>query len=320
MQVIDQINGSGLFAQSSNSASIATKDSLGRDITATYLTGIDLSNYYTKNETSGAEQLAQAFADIPVGDPEVNAYVTNHSASLNGTTDLVQNSSGLWNDVAVYQSNSANYLTAINIPESATWNDVSTTVQTNSAQWAEGALPDYEYTDDGLVSAIGSSGLYSTSAGTATYTNGVLSNGTLGDNLTWSSTEHKMVLNPTKTQFGTTTGIFKYLTYATGACISYGSYSSTTSNNQWFGGYLKGNEWMISNAVQGFAMLAGFNRGNVYLSGVRTDGEDFNLCQYSVSGNNSSGSWKYGNEEDTLLRSLSSQIAYLSGVIDQYHS
>ena len=46
------------------------------------------------------------------GDPEVNAYVTNNSATLNGTTDLVQNSSGLWNDVAVYQSNSANYLTA----------------------------------------------------------------------------------------------------------------------------------------------------------------------------------------------------------------
>lgn len=46
------------------------------------------------------------------GDPEVNAYVSNNSATINGTTDLVQNSSGLWNDVAVYQSNSANYLTA----------------------------------------------------------------------------------------------------------------------------------------------------------------------------------------------------------------
>ena len=77
-----------------------------------YITGVDLSNYYTKDETSGKEELAQAFSDIPVGDPEVNAYVTNNSASLNGTTDLVQNSSGLWNDVAVYQSNSANYLTA----------------------------------------------------------------------------------------------------------------------------------------------------------------------------------------------------------------
>jgi len=77
-----------------------------------YITGVDLSNYYTKDETSGKEELANAFDNIPVGDPEVNAYVTDNSASLNGTTDLVQNSSGLWNDVAVYQSNSANYLTA----------------------------------------------------------------------------------------------------------------------------------------------------------------------------------------------------------------
>lgn len=80
---------------------------------ASYITSHqDLSNYYTKDETSGKEELAQAFADIPVGDPEVNAYVTNNSASINGTTDLVQNSSGLWNDVTVYQSNSANYLTS----------------------------------------------------------------------------------------------------------------------------------------------------------------------------------------------------------------
>ena len=80
---------------------------------ASYITAHqDLSNYYTKDETSGKEELAQAFADIPVGDPEVNAYVTDNSATINGTTDLVQNSSGLWNDVAVYQSNSANYLTS----------------------------------------------------------------------------------------------------------------------------------------------------------------------------------------------------------------
>lgn len=138
MQVIDQINGSALFAQSAYSASIATKDSLGRDITTTYLTGIDLSNYYTKDETSGKEELANAFANIPVGDPEVNAYVTSNSASIDESTDLVQSNSSTWNDVTAYQSNSANYLTAINIPESATWNDISETVQTNSAQWSQG--------------------------------------------------------------------------------------------------------------------------------------------------------------------------------------
>lgn len=101
MKVIDQINGSALFAQSAYSAAVATNDDLGRKISTTYLTAVDLSNYYTKDETSGADQLADAFANIPggEGDAEVNALVRSNSG---------------------------------------TWNDVSTTVQTNSAQWAEG--------------------------------------------------------------------------------------------------------------------------------------------------------------------------------------
>ena len=39
---------------------------------------------------------------------------------------------------------SGDFLTAINIPESAVWQDVSTTVQTNSAQWSEGGAGDEE--------------------------------------------------------------------------------------------------------------------------------------------------------------------------------
>ena len=109
-----------------------------------FITGVDLSNYYTKDETSGKEELANAFANIPVGDPEVNAYVTSNSASIDESTNLVQSNSSTWNDVTAYQSNSASYLTAIDIPESATWNDVSETVQTNSAQWADGGAGDEE--------------------------------------------------------------------------------------------------------------------------------------------------------------------------------
>lgn len=52
MKVIDKINGSGLFAQSAFSAATATKDSLGRDITATYLTGVNIPESATWNETS----------------------------------------------------------------------------------------------------------------------------------------------------------------------------------------------------------------------------------------------------------------------------
>jgi len=108
-----------------------------------FITGVNLSNYYTKDETSGKEELSNAFANIPVGDPEVNAYVTDNSAAINGTKSLVQSNSSTWNDITAYQSNSANYLTSVNIPESATWNEVSTTVQSNSAQWAEEVISSY---------------------------------------------------------------------------------------------------------------------------------------------------------------------------------
>lgn len=77
-----------------------------------FITGVDLSNYYTKDETSGKEELSNAFANIPVGDPEVNAYVTSNSASIDESTNLVQSNSSTWNDVTAYQSNSANYITA----------------------------------------------------------------------------------------------------------------------------------------------------------------------------------------------------------------
>ena len=100
-----------------------------------FITGVDLSNYYTKDETSGKEELANAFANIPAGDTEVNAYVHNNSASIDESTNVVQSNSSVWNDITAYQSNSGSYLTAIDIPESATWNDVSETVQTNSSVW-----------------------------------------------------------------------------------------------------------------------------------------------------------------------------------------
>ena len=149
MQVIDQISNSGLFAQSAYSAAVATNDSLGRNISETYLTavdlsdyatetlveetsgaitsliptdyypdtnpsgfatenwvtgqgyitGVDLSNYYTKTETSGADELANAFANIPAGDAEVNTYVQTNSAQIDDT-------------VTSYQTNSGTFLTA----------------------------------------------------------------------------------------------------------------------------------------------------------------------------------------------------------------
>lgn len=75
------------------------------------------------------------------------------------------------------------YLTAVNIPESATWNDVSTTVQSNSAQWADGGstsgfvsgtntlfVPYYPGASDGRVYSANISGDVAVSTGS--YYNG----------------------------------------------------------------------------------------------------------------------------------------------------
>lgn len=53
-------------------------------------------------------------------------------------TNVIQTNSGNWQDITAYQNASSTYLTGVSIPESATWNEVSTTVQTNSAQWGQG--------------------------------------------------------------------------------------------------------------------------------------------------------------------------------------
>lgn len=77
-----------------------------------FITGVDLSDYYTKDETSGKEELSNAFANVPTPDYEVESYIHNNSASLNSTTDVVQSNSSVWSDITAYQSNSASYLTA----------------------------------------------------------------------------------------------------------------------------------------------------------------------------------------------------------------
>ena len=70
--------------------------------------------------------------------------------------------SATWNEVSqVYKQASATYLTSVNIPESAVWQDVSTTVQSNSAQWAEGGG---STGGDAVVLTVGISPLSSLSA------------------------------------------------------------------------------------------------------------------------------------------------------------
>ena len=63
MQVIDQINGSALFAQSAYSAAVATNDSLGRNISTTYLTAVDLTPYATTAEVDTLSSILSGAID-----------------------------------------------------------------------------------------------------------------------------------------------------------------------------------------------------------------------------------------------------------------
>ena len=51
-------------------------------------TSVDLTQYYKKTETSGAEEISAAIAAIPGGDAEVNNVVHNNSGSWNNITGL----------------------------------------------------------------------------------------------------------------------------------------------------------------------------------------------------------------------------------------
>lgn len=91
-----------------------------------FITGVDLSNYYQKNETSGASEIADALANIPTGNPEVENYVQTNSGTIDDT-------------VTSYQTNSGTYLTAHQAISAEEWNSNYETVNTNSGVWGGGA-------------------------------------------------------------------------------------------------------------------------------------------------------------------------------------
>ena len=93
-----------------------------------FITGVDLSNYYTKSETSGASEIADALANIPTGNPEVESYVQTNSGTIDDT-------------VTSYQTNSGTFLTAHQAISAEEWNSNYETVNTNSGAWGGEALP-----------------------------------------------------------------------------------------------------------------------------------------------------------------------------------
>lgn len=74
--LIDTIDSSGLFAQSANSATIATKDSNGNDITATYQPSGD---YYSASNPSGF------MTELPASATDAISAVTTYSGSWGGS-------------------------------------------------------------------------------------------------------------------------------------------------------------------------------------------------------------------------------------------
>lgn len=89
---------------------------------------------YVSNET-----LEQTSGNIVNLIPDTSEFITNASAEQ--TYQPIGNylsSNALEGYATQDWVQDQGYLTGVSIPESATWQDVSTTVQTNSAQWAEG--------------------------------------------------------------------------------------------------------------------------------------------------------------------------------------
>lgn len=109
----------------------------------------DLSSYYKKTETSSKEQINDALQYVSahaVGDVEVNNYVHNNSATIDAVNSAYKANSASY--ITAHQSlegyateswvTAQGYITGVNIPESATWNETSNVVSSNSAKWSEG--------------------------------------------------------------------------------------------------------------------------------------------------------------------------------------
>ena len=118
-----------------------------------YISSKDWTNDIA-NASANAYNAATAQIPDPFDPTYLSAQIDNKlnssdfTAWQNGqyTTDLQTIESQISNklDESAFSQVSGSFLTAINIPESAVWQDVSTTVQTNSAQWAEGGSGDDE--------------------------------------------------------------------------------------------------------------------------------------------------------------------------------
>jgi hypothetical protein len=130
--LIDQLNNSGLFAQSAYSASIATYDSNGNEITATYLTGVDLTPYQTTADMINYQTVSGMTAYATTGDV-ANKLDTTAFSDVSGTFLTAHQSLDDYATTAWVDSQG--YLTAHQPISADEWNNVYDTVNVYSGSW-----------------------------------------------------------------------------------------------------------------------------------------------------------------------------------------
>lgn len=130
--LIDQLNNSGLFAQSAYSASIATCDSDGNIITATYLSSVDLTPYQTTADMINYQTVSGMSAYATTGAVN-NKLDTTAFSDVSGTFLTAHQSLDGYATTAWVDSQG--YLTAHQPISADEWNNVYDTVNVYSGSW-----------------------------------------------------------------------------------------------------------------------------------------------------------------------------------------
>lgn len=270
-------------AWSTVSADYATEDYviMADNITYNRATGYVDSQQFAKE--SACQSAFDYFNTNKLNTEDFTAWQNGQYA-----TDL-QTIEGQINDklnTSSFSEVSGSFLTAINIPESATWQDVSETVQTNSATWGQGGIGDEEVNDF----------VYNNSGDIIDVNNVVQSN-----SANWDSPDLSEYI-----KFGKTDISDNYVS-ATFEVTSgwrvgrpklvYSAHSENGFNSHFI--WKDGSELLLSANES--------NSQNRYVN-IGEDGIEF-------SSNIPEASGKYGAEESEYLHSISSTISDISGDI-----
>ena len=250
------------------------------------------SDYGNINLTSKSGFLGS----VATAECSINAFNWN---KVNDASDTVVANSASWGQGGAGDPEVESYVQT----NSGAIDETVSTVESNSSYWDNGGFTGEVYSISGAspIEVFTDQNTLWISAGPISAKH-LSQDATMGANITQTRNASNFYFMPVISPWTTAdvaTGIFSPLQYTTGACLG--------MNDGNFKAFFKGNEWFVSNTAIG-QMLRGEthqSRG-VHLSGATTAGNNFDLSINAVMGKNSTGSWKYGPAEDTLLRSVSS--------------